>query len=66
VKSRINPILLLALNMVEYYNVRMKCISNVATATTIVASEKSKQCQMQDTGKGNIGCSEKENGISTL
>ena len=42
-RSSINRILCLALNVVQYYNVRLKVIANVAAATTIVASEESKQ-----------------------
>ena len=48
-KSRINHILLLALNVVQYYNARLKVIAKVAAATTIVASDKSKQCQIGET-----------------
>jgi len=35
--------------------VRLKVITNVAATTTIAASEERKQCQMGETGKGNIG-----------
>jgi len=38
-KNRINKLLLLALNVVQYYNVRLNVIANVATATKIAASE---------------------------
>jgi hypothetical protein len=36
-------LLLLALNVVQYYNVRLKVIAKVATDTTIADSEKRKQ-----------------------
>ena len=42
-KSRMNRILRLALNVVQYYSVRLKVIENVAAATTIAASEERKQ-----------------------
>jgi len=35
--------------------VRLKVIANVATATTIAASEESKKCQIGEIGKRNIG-----------
>jgi hypothetical protein len=55
-KSGINHILWLALNVVQYYIVGLKVITNVAAATTIAASEERKQCQIGETGKRNIGC----------
>jgi hypothetical protein len=55
-KSTINLLLLSALNVVQYYNVRLTVIANVATATTIAASDERKQCQIGGTGKRNIGC----------
>jgi hypothetical protein len=45
----------LALNVVQYYNVRLKVIGNVASATTIAASEERKECQIGETGERNIG-----------
>ena len=39
----------LALNKVQYYNVRLKFTTNVAAATTIVASQNRKQCQIGET-----------------
>jgi len=56
-KSRINRTLRLALNLVQYYNVRLEVIANVAAATTIAASEERKQCRIEETRKRNIGCS---------
>jgi hypothetical protein len=50
--------LLLALNVVQYYNVRLNVIANEAAATTIAASEERNQCQIGETGKRNIGCAE--------
>jgi hypothetical protein len=55
-KCRRNRILRLALNVVQYYNVRQKVIANVAAATTIAASEERKQCQIGETGERIIGC----------
>jgi hypothetical protein len=43
-KSRVNDKLRLALNVVQYYNVRLKGIGNGAAATAIVALEKREQC----------------------
>jgi len=43
-KSRINRILGLALNVVQYYNVRLKVIANIAAAT-FAGSEERKQCR---------------------
>jgi hypothetical protein len=37
--------------MVQYYNVRLKLIANVAAATTIAASEKRKQFQIGENEK---------------
>jgi hypothetical protein len=43
-KRRINNKLRLALNVVQYYNVRLKSVGNVAAATGIVALEKREKC----------------------
>jgi hypothetical protein len=48
-KSTINRILRLALNVVQYYNVRLRVIANVTTAITIAASEERKNCQIRKT-----------------
>ena len=56
-KSRKNRILRLASNVVQYYSARLKVRANMATATTIAGSEERKQCQIGETGEGNIGCS---------
>jgi hypothetical protein len=42
-KSRINRILRLAKNVIQYYNVRLKVMPNVAAATTTAVSEERKQ-----------------------
>jgi len=52
--------------VVQYYNVRLKVIANVATATTIAALEERKQCQLGETGKRNIGCAVWKKGILTF
>jgi hypothetical protein len=48
VKITTNRILRFVLNVVQYYNVRLKVIANVAAATTILLSE---ERIMLDTGK---------------
>ena len=50
-KSRLNRILRLALNVVQYYSVRLKVIANVAAATTIAASEERKQLEIGKLGR---------------
>jgi hypothetical protein len=52
--------------MVQYYNVRLTFIANVAAATTVAASKKSKQFQIRETGKGSLGFSAQKNGMLTL
>jgi hypothetical protein len=51
---------------VKYFDVRLKVIANVATATTIAASEKRKQCQIGETEKRSVGCAVWKNGILTF
>ena len=53
-KSRIKSIL--ALNVVQYCSVRLKVIADGAAATAIAASEGRKQCEIGESGEGNVGC----------
>jgi len=57
-KSRINHILGLALNVVQYCSVRLKVIADGAATTAIAASERRKQCERGESGEGNVGCAE--------
>jgi len=65
-KSIINRILRLALNVVQYCSVKLKVIADGAAATAIEASERRKQCEIGESGKGNIGCAVQINGSLTV
>ena len=61
-KSRINHILRLALNVVQYCIVRLKGIADGAAATAIAASEERQHCERGENGDRNVGCAVQING----
>ena len=61
-KSRLNRILRLALNVVQYCSVRLKGMADGAAATAIAASEERKQCEIGESGEGNVGSAVYRNG----
>jgi hypothetical protein len=42
--------------MMQYHKVTLNRMANKSAATTITASDKRKQWQMGEIGKGNVGC----------
>jgi len=46
--------------------VRLKGIADGAAATAIASSEERKQCEIGESGEGNVGCAVQINGSLTV